>query len=37
MGRGRLHGLDFPFERQAPNFLQHLKQEKGLRPASIVP
>lgn len=34
-GRGRPHWPDSPFESQAPKFLVHLKEEKGLRPASI--
>ena len=35
VGRGRRHLPDNPFERQAPRFFQYLKEEKGLRPASI--
>ena len=35
VGRGRPHLPDNPFERQAPRFFQYLKEEKGLRPASI--
>lgn len=35
VGRGRAHLPDNPFERQAPRFFQYLKEEKGLRPASI--
>ena len=35
VGRGRPHLPDNPFERQAPCFFQYLKEEKGLRPASI--
>jgi site-specific recombinase XerD len=35
IGRGRLHRPENPFERQAPLFLQFLREEKGLRPASI--
>lgn len=34
-GRGRPHRPDNPFESQAPQFLLYLKEEKGLRPASI--
>lgn len=35
IGRGRLHKLDNPFERQAPGLLRYLTEEKGLRPQSI--
>jgi integrase/recombinase XerD len=35
VGRGRPHRPDNPFQRQAPNFLLYLRDEKGLRPASI--
>ena len=35
IGRGRPHLPDNPFEHQAPRFFQYLKDEKGLRPASI--
>jgi integrase/recombinase XerD len=34
-GRGRPHRPDNPFQRQAPQFLVYLSDEKGLRPASI--
>jgi len=35
VGRGRPHLPENPFERQAPRFFQYLREEKGLRPASI--
>lgn len=35
VGRGRPHRPDNPFQRQAPQFLVYLSDEKGLRPASI--
>ncbi|MBK6349315.1 MAG: site-specific integrase [Steroidobacteraceae bacterium] len=35
IGRGRQRPPENPFERQAPRFLQFLRDEKGLRPASI--
>jgi site-specific recombinase XerD len=35
VGRGRPHLPENPFERQAPCFFQYLREEKGLRPASI--
>ncbi len=35
LSRGRPHLPDNPFELQAPRFFQYLKDEKGLRPASI--
>jgi len=35
VGRGRPHRPENPFERQAPRFFQFLREEKGLRPASI--
>ena len=35
VGRGRPHRPENPFERQAPSFFQYLREEKGLRPASI--
>ena len=35
VGRGRPHLPENPFERQAPRFFEFLREEKGLRPASI--
>ncbi len=35
VGRGRPHLPENPFERQAPHFFEFLREEKGLRPASI--
>lgn len=35
-GLGRPHKPDNPFERQAPRFLVHLVEEKGLRPRTIL-
>jgi integrase/recombinase XerD len=35
IGRGRPHRPDNPFQSQAPQFLAYLREEKGLRPASI--
>lgn len=35
VGRGRPHRPDNPFQRQASQFLMYLRDEKGLRPASI--
>jgi len=35
-GRGRPHKPDNPFERQAPDLLRYLTEEKGLRPRSIL-
>jgi len=35
VGRGRPHRPENPFERQAPRFFDFLREEKGLRPASI--
>ena len=34
-GRGRPHRLDNPFASQASHFFEYLKEEKGLRPASM--
>jgi integrase/recombinase XerD len=34
-GRSRPHQLDNPFASQASHFFEYLKEEKGLRPASI--
>jgi site-specific recombinase XerD len=36
IGRGRPHKPDNPFERQAPGFLRHLIEERGLRRSSIL-
>lgn len=36
VGRGRPHKPDNPFERQAPDFLRHLIEERGLRRSSIL-
>lgn len=35
IGRGRPHKPDNPFERQAPEFLRYLTEERGLRRRSI--
>ncbi|MCP3441162.1 site-specific integrase [Bradyrhizobium sp. CCGUVB14] len=35
VGQTRLHKPDNPFERQAPEFLSYLTEEKGLRPGAI--
>ncbi len=35
IGRGRPHLPENPFEREAPGFVKFLREEKGLRPASI--
>jgi site-specific recombinase XerD len=35
VGRGRFHKPDNPFERQAPQLLTYLIDEKGLRPNSV--
>ncbi|REG48688.1 site-specific recombinase XerD [Paraburkholderia sp. BL6669N2] len=35
-GPGRPHKPDNPFERQAPQFLMYLVEEKGLRPRTIL-
>ena len=35
LGRGRPHRPENPFEQQAPRFFQFLREEKGLRPASV--
>lgn len=35
VGRGRPHRPENPFEREAPRFFQFLREEKGLRAASI--
>lgn len=35
VGRGRPHRPENPFERPAPRFFHFLREEKGLRPASI--
>lgn len=35
-GLGRPHKPDNPFERQAPQFLEFLAEEKGLRPRTIL-
>ena len=35
LGRGRSHRPENPFEDRAPLFMQFLREEKGLRPASI--
>lgn len=35
IGRGRPHLPENPFEREAPGFFKFLREEKGLRPASI--
>jgi integrase/recombinase XerD len=35
IGRGRQHRPENPFERQVPLFFPFLREEKGLRPASI--
>ena len=36
IGLGRHHQPDNPFEAQAPRFLSHLTEERGLRPRSLV-
>lgn len=36
VGLPRSHRTDNPFERQAPRFFEHLVEEKGLRPRSIL-
>jgi integrase/recombinase XerD len=36
IGRGRPHKPNNPFERQAPGFLRHLIEERGLRRSSIL-
>lgn len=36
VGNGRPHKPDNPFERQAPQFLTYLVEEKGLRPRTIL-